>query len=64
MTLLRDGYLYAEDKPLAEALVSLVQAEHLFAEAEIWVQRGERFVTARKTGKRNIYADGPQEGNT
>jgi hypothetical protein len=59
--LLRDGYLYAESAVLAGALVSVVRAEHLFREPEIWIQRGERLLRARRDGKVYRYVDGAQQ---
>ncbi len=61
--LLREGYLYAEKPELAFALVDLVAAQQLFSDREIWIQRGERTLTAVRTkaGKYE-YADGPERG--
>jgi hypothetical protein len=60
--LLRDGYLYAEQPKLAETLVKVLKAEHLFREDQIWIQRGERVLDARRDGKIYRYVDGPQQG--
>jgi len=54
-TLLRDGYLYAETPMLAFALLARVQAQHLFREPRIWLQRGERTHSAIRRGGRYIW---------
>ncbi len=64
LVLLRDGYLYAEEPVLAQTLVSVVKAEHLFSEPEIWIQRGERVLRARRAGKTYRYVGGPQDAET
>ncbi len=61
-TLLKDGYLYADDPDLAHAIVSLVSAEHLFGHDEIWVQRGEQLFYAKRQGSRYVLRDGPDRG--
>lgn len=60
--LLREGYLYAEDPELAYALVSQVGAEDLFDDPEIWIQRGDRSMRAKRRAGRYVYTDGPFEG--
>lgn len=61
-TLLKDGYLYADNPDLAHAIVSLVSAEHLFGHDEIWVQRGEQLFYAKRRGSRYVLRDGPDRG--
>jgi hypothetical protein len=61
--LLRDGYLYAEKPELAFALVDLVSAQTLFSDERIWIQRGERQLTAERTKNGNyVFVDGPERG--
>jgi hypothetical protein len=61
--LLREGYLYAEDPVLAFALVDLVSVQLLFNEPELWIERGERRLIARRTPRgQYVYADGPERG--
>lgn len=60
--LLRDGYLYAERPGMAQALVGLVSAEHLFGHDHIWIQRGEQTFHARRHKGRYYFTDGPSEG--
>ncbi|HEX9618610.1 MAG TPA: hypothetical protein VF989_00660 [Polyangiaceae bacterium] len=61
--LLREGYLYADKPELAFALVELVSAQLLFSDQEIWVQRGERLMHARRTRKGEyVFVDGPERG--
>lgn len=61
--LLREGYLYAEDPILAFALVDLVSVQLLFNEPEVWIERGERRLLARRTSRGYyVYADGPEQG--
>ncbi len=61
--LLREGYLYAEKPELAFALVDLVAAQLLFSDKHIWIQRGDRILTAERT-RNGQYAfdDGPERG--
>ena len=62
--LLRDGYLYAEQPELAFALVDLVSAQTLFSDERIWIQRGERQLTAERTKNGNyVFVDGPEAGD-
>ena len=62
-TLLKDGYLFADDPNAAFALVSQVELKHLFREDKIWVQRGPHTYHAeRRPGKRYYYTDGPLRG--
>lgn len=61
-TLLRDGYLFAEDPQMAYALVGLVSAEHLFGHDKIWIKRGERTYHAKRVKGRYVFVDGPNEG--
>jgi hypothetical protein len=62
--LLRDGYLYAEKPELAFALVDLVSAQTLFSDERIWIQRGERQLTAERTKSGNyVFVDGPEAGD-
>jgi hypothetical protein len=61
-TLLRDGYLYAEEPELAYALVNLIGAEHLFNDSQIWLQRGEFIYHAKRKISRYYFSDGPNEG--
>jgi hypothetical protein len=62
-TLLREGYLYADDPALAFALVDHISAHHLFDANRIWIERGQfvRHAERTKTGK-YVYADGPDKG--
>jgi hypothetical protein len=61
--LLRDGYLYAETPELAFALVDLVSAQTLFSDERIWIQRGERQLTAERSKKGHyVFVDGPERG--
>jgi hypothetical protein len=61
--LLRNGYLYAEKPELAFALVDLVSAQTLFSDERIWIQRGERQLTAERTkGGNYVFVDGPERG--
>ncbi len=61
--LLRDGYVYAEKPALAFALVDLVSAQTLFSDERIWIQRGERQLTAERTkGGNYVFVDGPEKG--
>jgi hypothetical protein len=61
--LLRDGYVYAEKPALAFALVDLVSAQTLFSDERIWIQRGERQLTAERTKAGNyVFVDGPEKG--
>ena len=61
---LSDGYLYADEPERAFALVHHIRAEHLFDDAHIWIQRGERTLHATRTpAGQYVYADGPQEGH-
>ncbi|HVR21374.1 MAG TPA: hypothetical protein VMS65_16790, partial [Polyangiaceae bacterium] len=61
--LLRDGYLYAENPLHAFALVDLVSAQTLFSDDRIWIQRGERQLTAERTKSGNyVFVDGPEQG--
>lgn len=63
-TLLREGYLYADDMNLAYALVDHVRAHHLFSEPRIWLQRGETTFHARRNEQGvYVYEDGPSEGS-
>jgi hypothetical protein len=63
-TLLRDGYLYADNLPLANALVRDLRADLLFDEPLIWIQRGERMLSAVKDSKTRqyVYGDGEDAG--
>lgn len=61
-SLLREGYLYAEDPKLAYALVSLVQPHHLFDEERIWVHRDSELMHAVREEGRYVFSDGPYEG--
>jgi hypothetical protein len=61
--LLRDGYLYAEDPELAFALVQQLGVHHLFNTEEVWIQRGEETLHARrKAADKYVYIDGPTPG--
>ncbi len=62
LSLLRQGYLYAEDPEVAFALVGLVGAHHLFDSQRIWVERGERLFHAKKKGHHYVFEDGPKAG--
>lgn len=60
--LLRDGYLYSDRPNHSFALVSLVRPDHLFTDEEIWVQRGEKLMRARRGEEgRYFFADGPEK---
>jgi hypothetical protein len=61
--LLREGYLYADDPNRAFTLVSQIKPRHLFSEEEIWVQRGQWLMHAKR-GEDDDYffVDGPEEG--
>ncbi len=61
-TLLRDGYLYADDPEFAYALVNLVNAEHLFGHDQIWVKRGEDLYHAKRKRGAYYFTDGPNKG--
>jgi hypothetical protein len=61
--LLRDGYLYAEDPELAFALVQQLGVHHLFNAEEVWIQRGDQTLHARRKGvDKYVYIDGPTPG--
>ena len=61
--LLREGYLYAEKPELAFALVDLVAAQLLFSDKQIWIQRGERTLTAERSKSGHyVFVDGPERG--
>jgi hypothetical protein len=60
--LLRDGYLYADEPLMAQAIVGLVGAEHLFGHDHIWVQRGENTYHASRKKGHYYFTDGPSEG--
>ncbi|HEV8248078.1 MAG TPA: hypothetical protein VGP93_20025, partial [Polyangiaceae bacterium] len=61
--LLREGYLYAEKPELAFALVDLVPAQLLFNDQHIWIQRGERLLSAERTRTGNyVFSDGAERG--
>ncbi len=61
--LLREGYLYAEKPELAFALVDLVAAQLLFSDKHIWIQRGDRLLTAERTRTGQYAFDsGPERG--
>lgn len=64
-TLLREGYLYAEDPELAHALVERISLSHLFAAPKLYLQRGgvTRHLERTASG-RYVYADGPEAGRT
>jgi hypothetical protein len=62
-SLLKDGYLYAEDPKLAYALVSLVQPHQLFGHDRIWIQRGDQTLHAERRHGRYHYLDGPLAGD-
>lgn len=61
-TLLKDGYLFADNPELAHSLTSLVRAEHLFGHDRIWIQRGERVFHAERKRSRYYYVGGPLDG--
>lgn len=62
-TLLRDGYLYAEDPERAFALVQHVRAEHLYDDERIWIQRGDQVLHAERTKSGSYrYLDGTLQG--
>lgn len=61
--LLRNGYLYAEDPELAFALVQQLGVHHLFNAEEVWIQRGDETLHARrKAADKYVYIDGPTPG--
>lgn len=61
--LLRDGYLYAEEARLAFALVDRVSAQMLFSDQQIWIHRGERLLTAKRTlGGEYVFTNGAERG--
>lgn len=61
--LLRNGYLYAEDPELAFALVQQLSVHHLFNAEEVWIQRGDETLHARrKAPDKYVYIDGPTPG--
>jgi hypothetical protein len=62
--LLRDDYLYADDVPLAKALVSSLRADLLFRSDEVTIERGDRTLVARRdpSQRRYVYVDGPHAG--
>jgi len=60
---LTEGYLYSEDPKLAFALVSQVRLRDLFDAPRVWIQRGERTLTAKLQGKKQyVFADGLETG--
>lgn len=63
---LREGYAYASDPLDALAVVTEISLPDLFAEQEIWIQRGadtRRLVRATKLREVSYrYVDGPLEG--
>jgi hypothetical protein len=61
-TLLRDGYLFADDPELAFALVNLVKARHLFGQERIWIRRGEDLYYAERRRGSYYFVDGPNAG--
>lgn len=61
-TLLRDGYLYAEDAQTGEWLTNLVQPQDLFGQDRIWIQRGEQVLHAERRHGQFFYTDGILEG--
>lgn len=61
-TVLREGYVFAEDPRLALALYAHLSAHDLFDEPRIWVQRGERKRWAVRNGNRYVWEDGDQLG--
>src|SRR6187399_139470 len=62
-TLLRDGYLYADEPEQAFALAYHVRAEHLYDDERIWIQRGEQLLHAERTKQgRYRYLDGMLKG--
>ncbi|HVU00734.1 MAG TPA: hypothetical protein VHE30_03250 [Polyangiaceae bacterium] len=61
-SILRDGYLYADQPELAYALVSLVSPHQLFGQDRIWIERGEHVLHAERKNGRFYYSDGPMEG--
>jgi hypothetical protein len=62
-TLLKDGYLYADDPALAFALVQLVSPDDLFGHDKIWIERGEKVLHAERRHGRYYYSDGPSVGD-
>ncbi len=64
--LLREGYAYSPDPLDALDLVSQIFLVDLFADAEIWLQRGTDTRRLRRETKRNEttyrYVDGPLDG--
>ncbi|HEV8550845.1 MAG TPA: hypothetical protein VGQ57_17485, partial [Polyangiaceae bacterium] len=61
--LLRDGYLYADKPELAFALVDLVTVQMLFSDRHVWIQRGERTLSAERTKSgRYVFTDGAEKG--
>ncbi len=62
-TLLKQGYLYADDPKLARALVDHVRADHLFGHERIWIRRGESVAFAERRKNRYYYVDGPNAGD-
>jgi hypothetical protein len=62
-TVLRNGYLYAEDTALGDALVRYLRADVLFGTPEIWIERGETIVHAARDAKKKRSAPTASRGN-
>ena len=63
--ILRNGYLYTEDRRLGRRIYKTVRLQHLFDEEEIWLQRGDQVyrLTLSKRRRRGYeHADGPLAG--
>lgn len=61
--LLREGYVYSESPNHAYSLVSQLTVSELFDEPEIWLQRGEHTLRARRDDDGEYrFVDGPRTG--
>ncbi len=61
--LLHQGYLFGDTPELAFALTEHVRADHLFDAPEIWVERGEQRLRARRDARgRYVWSAPPQAG--
>lgn len=64
-TLLREGYLYADEPRLAYALVDRIRVKDLFGDPRIWLSRGARLYHAERQPDGSYrYLDGERAGRT
>ena len=59
---LRDGYLFTEDRRLSRRIYKAVRLKHLFAEPEIFLRRGDEVVKLERRRRGYVYAEGPRKG--